>query len=77
MTNEKLAETLKIYEHAGGDWGSDARYCTTMVPRALEFIEEGEIDKAHRWLGFIQGVMWVEKIYTLEELKEHSRSTDA
>ena len=74
MTNEKLAETLKIYEHAGGDWNSDARYCTTMVPRALKFIEEGEIDKAHRWLVFIQGVMWVEKIYTLEELKAHSRS---
>lgn len=29
-------------------------------------------EKAHRWLGFIQGVLWLSGVYTLDELKEHS-----
>lgn len=30
-------------------------------------------EKAHRWLGFIQGVFWMSGVFTLDELKEHSR----
>jgi hypothetical protein len=30
-------------------------------------------EKAHRWLGFIQGVLWMAGAFTLNELKEHSR----
>lgn len=30
-------------------------------------------EKAHRWLGFIQGVLWMSGVFTLDELKEHSR----
>jgi hypothetical protein len=30
-------------------------------------------EKAHRWLGFIQGVLWMTGVFTLDELKEHSR----
>jgi hypothetical protein len=29
-------------------------------------------EKAHRWLGFIQGVLWMAGVFTLDELKEHS-----
>jgi hypothetical protein len=29
-------------------------------------------EKAHRWLGFIQGVLWMSGVFTLDELKEHS-----
>jgi hypothetical protein len=37
--------------------------------RALQSARE----KAHRWLGFIQGVLWLSGVFTLDELKEHSR----
>jgi hypothetical protein len=30
-------------------------------------------EKAMRWLGFIQGVLWMSGTFTLDELKEHSR----
>ena len=30
-------------------------------------------DKAHRWLGFIQGCLLCKGIFTLEELRSHSR----
>jgi hypothetical protein len=39
----------------------------------INFIEEGKIDKAMRWLGFIQGVLCQSGIYTIEELKSHNK----
>lgn len=35
--------------------------------------EDGSERKAMRWLGFAQGVAWHAGVFTLEELKEHSR----
>ncbi len=37
------------------------------------FIDAGHIEKAMRWLGFIQGVLWTMDVFTLEALKNHSR----
>lgn len=33
-----------------------------------------EIDKAHRWLGYIQGCLLCRGHFTLTELRDHSRS---
>lgn len=33
-----------------------------------------ELGKKFRWLGFIQGVLWVEGVYTIDEMREHNRS---
>lgn len=30
-------------------------------------------EKAHRWLGFIQAALWLGGMYSLDELKNHSR----
>lgn len=43
-----------------------------MVPHAIEFTENSESAKAMRWLGFIQGALWVADVYTIDELREHS-----
>lgn len=34
---------------------------------------EGRIEKAFRWLGFVQGCLWATGQYTLDELKNHNR----
>ena len=39
-------------------------------------IPENQIDKAMRWLGYVQGVLNVLGIYSCNELREHSRSED-
>ena len=44
-----------------------------MCLEAQKFVDEGRIEKAMRWLGFIQGVLWHGEYFTLDELKEHSR----
>jgi hypothetical protein len=33
-------------------------------------------DKLMRWLGFLQGVLWCDGMYSLDELKAHNRGPD-
>jgi hypothetical protein len=44
-----------------------------MCLEAQKFVDEGRIEKAMRWLGFLQGVFWGDDEFTLEQLKNHSR----
>lgn len=32
-----------------------------------------DLEKACRWLGFIQGVLWVRGFYTVDDMREHNR----
>jgi len=48
-------------------------HCYGMLPKMEVFIQEGRMDKAFRWLGFIQGCLWSEDQYALEDLMDHSR----
>lgn len=45
----------------------------TMIPKMRVMLADGRREKAMRWLGFMQGVMWVSGEYTLDELKGHNR----
>lgn len=36
-------------------------------------IGEGKTEKAMRWLGFIQGVLWAAGIATIDEMKDDNR----
>ena len=47
-----------------------------MCEEGCRFVEAGRIEKAMRWLGFLQGMFWATDIYTLEDLKNHSRPTE-
>jgi hypothetical protein len=44
-----------------------------MFPKMVQFVSEDKIEKAMRWLGFVQGVLWVCGVYTLEQLKADNR----
>ena len=48
-------------------------HCKFMCDEAARLADSGEIEKSMRWLGFLQGVMWDSDMYTLDELKNHSR----
>ena len=51
-------------------------HCHSMIDEMRQFVAEGRMDKVFRWLGFIQGVLWVNGWYTLEELMNHNRPGD-
>ncbi len=49
------------------------QHCHGMLDKIKTFVEEGRLEKAFRWLGFIQGVLWIQGMFTLKDLKEHNR----
>lgn len=73
MTDEKLNEILNLYEFKLKSLiGNQAEHLKTMIPKIREFILMGRYDKTMRWLGFMQGVLWANGVYELEELKRHN-----
>jgi hypothetical protein len=44
-----------------------------MCEEATGLVSEGKIDKANRWLGFVQGVLFLTGKFTLKELRDQTR----
>lgn len=82
MTREKCLELIDRYERFLEPLSTTklkkpkdpemVRHLLGMLPQMRLFVISNP-DKFMRWLGFIQGVLWQRKWFTLEELKEHSR----
>ena len=49
-------------------------HCHGMLDQMETFLKEGRMEKVFRRLGFIQGILWREQFYTMEDLKDHNRS---
>jgi len=89
MTKTKIRAVLKIYEkelgarnyakhpydHKGLFPGNMKAlwHVHSMIGKVKVFLKEDRVEKAFRWLGFIQGVLWTAGFYSLEELKNHNR----
>ncbi len=52
--------------------GEGIRHLLSMCDQVEEMIEAGRVEKAMRWLGFMQGVLWAQGSFTLNELKGHN-----
>lgn len=84
MTRDTALSLLKQYgEHLRAlRWDPAYKHATqasvvhnpTMSEADLRFPEDGSEKKAMRWLGFVQGCCYSGGIFTLEEIKEHSRT---
>lgn len=74
MTDEKIREWLDRYEQKLSELDHQQVYhLRTMIPRMRVFLEEQRREKLMRWIGFIQGALWSEEVFTLDELKEHNK----
>jgi len=87
MTREKLKSLFEKYQdHACERYQeSDAPHgayylkIQDLCKRALGqvgILDVGRIEKAMRWIGFIQGVLWSLGDFTVDELRSHSRRDD-
>ena len=45
-----------------------------MIGEIKVFLEQDRIEKALRWLGFIQGCLWMAGVCSIDQLREHNRS---
>lgn len=44
-----------------------------LIDATEKLLDEGRLEKAFRWLGFIQGSLWVYGFYEIRDLKNHNR----
>ena len=84
MTTEKLISTLSMYDRwlettfnaevVRSELGRGMSHLRWMCHECVDkHVPAGDVDKAMRWLGFIQGVLLAVGYFTLEQIKEHSR----
>lgn len=52
------------------DKGNQLRHASWMVSEAIKFTREGKLEKANRWLGFVQGVLWSTGQQTIEDMRQ-------
>lgn len=89
MTPHKVLEVIEVYreffvKHNIGkiEWPHNElleeerhglEHCHGMLDKMVAFVNEERMEKAFRWLGFIQGVLWAAKVYSLSDLMNHNR----
>ncbi len=56
-----------------GSMDNALEHCHGMLDRMVQFLQEGNLEKCQRWIGFIQCALWVSGIYTLENMKDDNR----
>jgi len=88
MTKERVLEALEMYQaslvghepirNERGDLRpyEQLQHLHWMALEAKKIIEEGRTEKAMRWLGFLQGALWVLGRRTIEEMKKDNMPKD-
>ena len=92
MDGPKILEVINIYRKHFAEKGIVATHfphtdrpnsereilahCHGMLDKMVGFVKEGRIEKAFRWLGFVQGCLWSTRQYSLEDLKSHNRPAE-
>lgn len=62
---QMIGEYETVFWHRG--------YSNPVVGASARFPEDGDLEKAMRWLGFMQGYSVAKGIYSLDEVKRHRR----
>jgi len=70
MTKETAIKLVRDYERILRSCGEND---VTLTQISARWPEGGSERKAMRWLGFMQGVMYSRGLFTLDDIKEHSR----
>ncbi len=53
------------------DFEEAARHCKWMLGEMERHAAEWPEDKLNRWLGFVQGALWMLGVYTIDDLRNH------
>lgn len=48
-------------------------HCYWMIERIKYFLSKDNLEKANRWLGFVQGCLWCTKIRTIQDMRDDNR----
>lgn len=81
MSDKKILSVLALYDKKlealrrteRWDDNKQLEHLVEMIPQIQSFLKEDRREKAFRWLGFMQGALWSNGIYTIDEMAEHNR----
>jgi hypothetical protein len=86
MDLEKLLGTVKMYlammEYVDANRVPGDRkprpseilpHCKWMLNQIPDHVEAGQMEKANRWLGFVQACLWANGTFTIDQMKDHNR----
>lgn len=82
MTPEKVIRVLDLYEkelpilieaETDIDRFPLLAHLQGMVPQIKNFVRKRRMEKAFRWLGFLQGALWAMGIHTIHGLRDHNK----
>ncbi len=89
MTGEKIKEIVAKYDEILGRYGARSErnmsgvdlhqrlnHLAWMCEQINNFVGENRLDKAFRWLGFIQGAFWAYGIQNIEDSKRDNSPVD-
>jgi hypothetical protein len=62
-----------IYERTPDSYSALA-HCHEMLAKIEDFAADGQMDKAFRWLGFVQGCLWAYGVYTIDQMRQHNKA---
>ena len=67
-----------VHEHIGTSKFGTPKYATCshalwMCGQTRDFLRAGRLAKAYRWIGTIQGILLMNGVVSIAELKEHNR----
>ena len=66
-------EHLNDAQSARLQWKADnLSHARHMVGEVMKLAEAGDVPKANRWFGFVQGVLWTMGIFTINEMRAHN-----
>ena len=71
--NEKGSSTTPLSDCRHALWMLDEMDKMLTDPLLARLGDQKLLTKFHRWLGFVQGVLWVHGIFSLDELREDTR----
>lgn len=46
-------------------------HCYFLLEKIEIILKKDNVEKARHWIGFIQGILWIEGIYNIKQLKAH------
>jgi hypothetical protein len=89
MTQEQIKNVAFKYEAILADIGIETikydeintpklkteflEHAAWMLGEIPEHLNNGHVEKAHRWLGFVQGIFWTLGILNINDMKNDNR----
>lgn len=67
----KRCDPTKKYGHS--DYAHRIRHVRWCADQCRAMASDGRMEKAFRWLGFMQGALWDMGLYSIEELANHNK----